>query len=339
MKKFFTIAAALMASMSMMADVIFSYTLTAPGTDNAVYDAVGGTAKCLKAMASSGSNEITIDGQTFYKFNSSSAWDFTLAEGTFAAGDVVSITAACTTSNKNGKGVTLNGIALTGDFPASTANTLVYTVQAGDAIDGQATIQVKRNDSDIKFGTIVVERENVTPSTDPVTTVTIAGPTEAYVGEKVTLKATTDVKADTIWWTDQYGAMQVSSKGTFEFTPAAVGSFTYTAWAENANNTNPANQSHTVVVTEAPPVTSCTNLIPASTGDDPVVGDEIALNAVSEGGKIFVAGMKNATGDIKYTAYGLQIGGGGADSLRVELNNYLKEGSIITLKLAAGGTS
>ena len=176
------------------------------------------------------------------------------------------------------------------------------------------------------------------PITAPVTTVTIAGPTEAYVGEKVTLKATTDVKADTIWWTDQYGAMQVSSKGTFEFTPAAVGSFTYTAWAENANNTYPANQSHTVVVTEAPPVTSCTNLIPASTGDDPVVGDEIALNAVSEGGKIFVAGMKNATGDIKYTAYGLQIGGGGADSLRVELNNYLKEGSIITLKLAAGGT-
>ncbi|MBR1472714.1 MAG: hypothetical protein IJ602_00490 [Paludibacteraceae bacterium] len=65
MKKLFTLAAAVLASMAMNADVIFSYTLTAPGTDGTTYDAEGGTAKCLKAMASTGSNEITIGDQTF----------------------------------------------------------------------------------------------------------------------------------------------------------------------------------------------------------------------------------------------------------------------------------
>ena len=158
MKKLFTLAVAVLASLAMSATTIFSYTLTAAGTDGTTYDAEGGTAKCVKAMASGGSNEITIGDQTFYKFNSSSAWEFTLAdEGTFAAGDVVEIIAACS-SQKNGKGVTLNGIVVTGNFAAGEAGTLTYTVADGDAIDGKTTIQVKRNDADIKFGSIAVDR-------------------------------------------------------------------------------------------------------------------------------------------------------------------------------------
>ena len=262
MKKIFTIAAALMASMSMMADVIFSYTLTAPGTDNAVYDAVGGTAKCLKAMASSGSNEITIDGQTFYKFNSSSAWDFTLAEGTFAAGDVVSITAACTNSNKNGKGVTLNGIALTGDFPASTANTLVYTVQAGDAIDGQATIQVKRNDSDIKFGTIVVERENVTPSTDPVESAEISGENACMVGNSVTLTCTASNATDYQWYLNGTAIDGATAK-TYVFSATAEGVYSFTCEASNQYNVSPAIAA-AFEVTVVDPANACGELIKAT---------------------------------------------------------------------------
>lgn len=247
MKKFFTLTAVLMASIAIHADVIFSYTLTAAGSDGATFDAVGGTATCVKAMASGGSNEITIEDQTFFKFNSSSAWNFTLSEGTFQAGDVVAIIAACGTSNKSGKGVTLNGIALTGDFPASTAVTLEYTVQESDAIDGQATIQVKRNDSDIKFGTIVVTRGGVTPSTDPVDTVIVNGPTTGFVGVPITLTATA-AKADTIWWTDQSGIVQESLNGVFTFTPSAAGEVTYTAWAENQYNASPVTNGHTITI-------------------------------------------------------------------------------------------
>ena len=84
-------------------------------------------------------------------------------------------------------------------------------------------------------------------------------------------------------------------------------------------------------------VSTCTELIPAASGDALEVGAEVALDATSEGGKIVVAGMKNST-SIAYNALGLQLGGGGADSIRVELNNYLQEGSIITLNLVAGGS-
>ena len=127
MKKLFTFAAAILASVAMSAETIFSYTVVNPATGT--YEAVGGSAKCTTAMASGGNNEITIGDQTFYKFNSSSAWEFTLAdEGTFAVGDVISITAACGTSAKTGKGVKLNDIAVTGDFAANAASTLTYTV-------------------------------------------------------------------------------------------------------------------------------------------------------------------------------------------------------------------
>lgn len=138
---------------------IFSYTVVNPAKGS--YTATGGTAECTTAMASGGSNEITIGNQTFYKFNSSSAWTFTLSSGTFLVGDVVSFTCACTTSAKSGKGIAIQTspvISVTGDFPASTANTISYTVKANDGIAGQSTFSIKRNDSDIKFGTVTVTR-------------------------------------------------------------------------------------------------------------------------------------------------------------------------------------
>ena len=86
-------------------------------------------------------------------------------------------------------------------------------------------------------------------------------------------------------------------------------------------------------------IVACAEIIPATAGEALNVGDEVELDVYSEGGKIFVAGMKTAGSSIAYTSYGLQLGGGGADSIRVELNNYLQVGSIIQLKLLAGGTS
>ena len=145
----------------MWADEIFAYTLTGAGADGTTYTATGGSAKCLKAMASGGSNEITIGTQTFYKFNSSSAWQFTLASGNFAVGDVISFTCACGTSAKSGKGVKINNsISVTGNFPASTANTITYTVTASDGIAGDNKFSLYRNDSDIKFGTVSVTRSS-----------------------------------------------------------------------------------------------------------------------------------------------------------------------------------
>ena len=193
---------------------------------------------------------------------------------------------------------------------------------------------------DFKFTKFFYTVEGVAPVTNPVSTVTVSGPTECFVGQSITLKATFDVTPDTIWWTDKFGVSLNCNSASLVFTPEAEGSYTFVAWGQNQYNTQPAaSEIHTVGVTVKPAAVACTNLIPAASGDALNVGDEVALNAISEGGKIFVAGMKTAGSSIAYNAAGLQLGGGGADSIRVELYNLIQEGTEITLNMVAGGTS
>ncbi len=220
---------------------------------------------------------------------------------------------------------------------------------AGDTIDYTSADVIIKDEKpyllfstadDFKFTKFIYTAEGVAPVTTPVGTVTVSGPTEAFVGQKVTLKATFDVTPDTIWWTDKFGVSLDCNKASLDFTPAAEGSFTFVAWAQNQYNVSPAaSEVHTIAATVKPAAVACTNLIPAASGDALNVGDEVALNAMSEGGKIFVAGMKTAGSSIAYNALGLQLGGGGADSIRVELNNLIQEGTEITLNMVAGGTS
>ncbi|MBQ7511207.1 MAG: InlB B-repeat-containing protein [Prevotella sp.] len=87
----------------------------------------------------------------------------------------------------------------------------------------------------------------------------------------------------------------------------------YAVWAENYYEFTPK----TVTEDEA-----------LTTGD---------VVSASTGGVIKVAAMKDAS-SIKYTTAGLGLTGGGKDSLHVTLNDYMKAGSVITVKLQAGGS-
>ena len=157
---------------------IFSFTATSSTTTKGTYSATGGTAEIKGAnFSTGGSNEITVGSQTFYKFSSSTEVKFTLTSGTFAVGDVISFTCACTTSNKTGKGVAIQTspvITVTGDFPKNESNTISYTVAVNDGVAGESSFSIKRNDSDIKFGTVSVTRadaggEPVCPETLTIT--------------------------------------------------------------------------------------------------------------------------------------------------------------------------
>ncbi len=321
MKKLFTLAVAVLASLAMSATTIFSYTLTAAGTDGTIYDAEGGTAKCVKAMASGNSNEITIGDQTFYKFNSSSAWEFTLAdEGTFAEGDVISITAACGTSAKKGKGVTLNGIAVTGDFPASTANTLTYTVQAGDAIDGKTTIQVKRNDSDIKFGSIIVNRENVTPSTDPVEAATISGENGCLVGNSIELTCTA-AKATTYQWSMNGTEIEGATAKKYTFTPTAAGEYSFTCAASNEYTTTPVvAAAHVVTVMD-----------PAN------AYGEIIKATLTSGTAATVTGIIGGTADVSLSS-SKKMDKGKYFGITLAAGNF-KEGDTVVITMTSAGSN
>jgi len=320
MKKFFTLFAATLVSMTMMAETIFSFTVTNPASGT--YDAVGGTAKCTTAMASGGNNEITIGEQTFYKFNSSSAWEFTLADdGKFAEGDVISITAACQAgSDKSGKGVKLNDIAVTGDFPKGESNTISYTVQAGDAIDGQATITVKRNDSDIKFGTISVERENVTPSTDPVTTAEINGANACIVGNSVELVCTAP-KATEYQWSLNGTAIEGANKKKYTFTPTAEGEYSFTCLASNDYTATPV-MADAFVVTVVDPAKATGEIIKAT---------------LTSGTAANVTGIVGGTADVNLSS-SKKLDKGKYFGIQLAAGNF-KEGDTVIIVMSKAGTN
>ena len=80
----------------------------------------------------------------------------------------------------------------------------------------------------------------------------------------------------------------------------------------------------------------CTELWPATSGDALIVGAMVDLQTGSKGGSIKVANL-GAAGSISYNANGLSFSNGGKDSVLVTLNNDLKNGSIIKVRLMANG--
>ncbi len=88
------------------------------------------------------------------------------------------------------------------------------------------------------------------------------------------------------------------------------------------------------------PMTACAELYPATSGASPTAkNEELLLQSVapnaSYGGKIYTAGAKdnNWSASFTYTANGLQLNKGGADSARVELNHLMQAGTVITATL------
>ncbi len=82
---------------------------------------------------------------------------------------------------------------------------------------------------------------------------------------------------------------------------------------------------------------ACAKLLVASTGDTPAKDGVVALKEESNGGKMYFHNAKEGKFDesFVYTDNGLQLCKGNADTLRVELDNYLKVGSTIRVDLYA----
>ena len=244
MKKFFTLAAAVLASMAMIAQ---EFTFTGSSLPE------GWTA------TSAGSTNFNGESDKVLKIANGGTITYTFAEAT----DLESIDFVFSFGSKNaGMSVTLTAKDAEGN-DLGTATLEQKEQQTGSNVRQEANVAFKFNG----VKTFVIENKteknfllgyvsfNAPKPTDvAVAKVTITGENTCAVGEKVMLKATTDAAATAIWWTAKDSETKLSETATFEFEASAVGDFTFVAYAQNDLNTEPASAEFTITVKKAPNV-------------------------------------------------------------------------------------
>jgi len=261
MKKIFTLAAALMASLTMMAQTITISTATAEGNWYGV-EGVGRVAN--KSGNAWASPDLTCEGSTGYKTGSSY---FTIQ--TYQGINALTIWAR-SSSNR-----TIDKIYVSEDLQSSaqSASNVEYTVVnensedyaiVKNACDNEFTITfneavaadsyiqiVLSGNADIVAVTFVAGE--IVPSTDPVASVVIAGPEAVYVGRTASFSATTDVKANAYKWFVNGVEQDGATAKTFDFTPTEAGNYSISCSAKNDYNTDfVASDAIALVATEKP---------------------------------------------------------------------------------------
>lgn len=130
-----------------------------------------------------------------------------------------------------------------------------YEVTASDGMEGQNKFGLQRSNSAILQAIIVSDcGDEIVPATNPVTSVTVAGPAEGFVGQTYSFKATADADVDDWIWFVNDVAVDGAKAATFAFTPDAIGTYAIKAGARNQYNTEDGwinSEAVTLVVTAA----------------------------------------------------------------------------------------
>jgi len=274
MKKLFTFAAAVLASVAMMADdvVLFS-------TDFSSADWSEVTTICSQANSE---NEV-INGITFRSY-ASPAKPYTVdnAAGTLTfcnnnSGNNYFM--AIPVQNVNGKVIVTIGtvsnsqrvnylfretneivassVSMTSTAASINTNSSITIEYEMKGTGDEALVMLGRQGSGqaTVIKTITISTPQAEAITDPVGQVSISGAAECFVGRKVALTATVDVKANAYKWSVDGVDVEGAASSVFEFTPAAEGTFSIIAYAKNDNNSDwVASAAHEVVATIKPVV-------------------------------------------------------------------------------------
>ena len=237
MKKIFTLAAAVLFSIGMMADVaVVSFNLGKDGAEASGANSITGASGCdaegftvaitgnTEKSWSGGNGSITYNEKTYKTLkNSNGAQNtITLPDGCNATKVVFYVVA---NADSNAKLSEFNGTSCSDEVTSlkDYANPTVIEKTLDDAASFTFTFSTKQ----VCF--IAVVTYTSTPVANPVTTVTISGKNECYTGKSVTLTATTDVKADNYQWFVNDVAQNEAINKSFDFTPAAASPFVVTA--------------------------------------------------------------------------------------------------------------
>lgn len=279
MKKIFTLAAAVLASFSLMAQsTIFSAT---PVATSEVNKKAAGSYELTSTEATISGGKMYMchnDGTNTRKYivvrssvsvfciDGSKSWFTVKLDEALQVGDTI-----ITASETNGQGSSnARGIWVTtgetnvrpGSAPACSLLsesatgkeyvTVKYVVKTGDDICGKDSLSIWRATGNTTyFKNVIIKRP--APNTEPVAEVTISGQSEMFVGRTIKLEASTDVIANDYKWTVNGEDIEGATTSSYEFTPDAAGTFNFVCSAKNEFNSDwVASAAHQVVATVKP---------------------------------------------------------------------------------------
>lgn len=246
MRKIFTLAVAVLASFSLMADdFVLSFDNSA--ADKKSWTTTDGSTFTIDPAH--GGNAWAVAGVTFFKFSANKTYTITIPS------DIV-LEKVHVAGYTNGSSTAYFSKIAGQDvsdkkFPAKASGASSQTFNEFDVplsqTGGTVAFEVPSGDQIALFltfsGTLPIP-------TDPVSTVDISGSSSTYVNQKITLEATTDQRAESYKWavngTDQAGATSRS----FDFTPTTAGTYNIVAYAKNSINGESwvASAAHVVTV-------------------------------------------------------------------------------------------
>ncbi len=140
------------------------------------------------------------------------------------------------------------------DFSATDETAILFGRQLKKVMYEGSQHQLGKNKTVNILG-VRVWLSNATPSTDPVTSVTIDGDAAGYVGRSVNLTATFDAKPDSIFWTVDGAVQENSNSKNFTLSLDAERTYQVGCWARNQYNEADqfaASQPFSVVATVKP---------------------------------------------------------------------------------------
>ena len=252
MKKIFTFAVAVLASVSLWAD-------DATFTMSSIFDGTNQAAEVTTPVAASVSTNTTKGNAKDGKLGSDGHYfQIVLAEASFSA---ASMNGYINTSSIDGKnwafqfstdgGETWSEEATQANDGTKTAHDIAVSVDIPSGANGFRV--VRRAGTSTVVNSITLTLGAVAPVVDPVTTVTISGDAAGYVGKSVTLTASTDVKADSLYWTVDGAVQDDSNSKTFTLALEAARTYSVVCFARNQYNEADkfaASEAFKVVATE-----------------------------------------------------------------------------------------
>ena len=339
MKKIFTFAAAVLASLTMFAQTITLSEVTPESNWYGVENLGRVTNKSGNAWSSA---DLTCEGSTGYKTGSSYFTVQTYQE-------ITSLTVWARSSSNR----TIGKIYVSEDLKsgAQSASNVEFEISGGDGTNAIAK-NACDNEFTITFSDAVAENNYIqivlsgnadivavtfvggAPSTDPVESAEISGETACALGGSVELTCNAP-KATTYQWYLGGVAIEGANAKKYTFTPTAAGEFSFTCAASNDYTTTPVvAAAHVVTVTD--PAAACGELIKAThTGGKTatvtgVLGGTADKNTANDG----KLGGKGQYFGITLAAGAFQAG----DELNVHTTTAAEQGTLAIYADKAGAT-